>query len=94
MPKYNQLVISAQRAPKSALTHSRQPLGITTSTRSTQGQLQNGIQSQEKQHCPIHWQLLKMQMQTFIITSLLCALYFLERSKMLIIERQTDMVNK
>lgn len=94
MPKYNQLAIRAQHAPKSALTHSRHPLGITTSTRSTQGQLQNGIQSQEKQHCPIHWQLLKIQIQTFIITSLLYALYFLQRSKMPILERQTDMVNK
>ena len=94
MPKYNQLAFCTQRSPKSALTHSRQPLGITTSTRSTQGQLQNGIKSQEKQRCPIHWQLLKMQIQTFIITSLLCALYFLEWSKMLIIERQTEMVNK
>ena len=48
---------------------SRQSVGITTSIPSTQGQLQNGINSQGKQHCPIHWLLLKMQFQTFINTS-------------------------
>ena len=73
MPKYNQLAIRTQLAPKSTLKDSQQPLGITTSTRSTQGQLQKGNQSQEKQHCAIHWLLLKMQFQKFINTSLLCA---------------------
>ena len=34
-------------------------------------QLQNGANSQEKQHCPLYWLLLKMQFQTFINSSLL-----------------------
>ena len=50
------------------LTHSQQPLGITTSILSTQGQLQNGTNSQGIWHCPIHWLFLKMQFQTFINT--------------------------
>ena len=57
------------------LTHSQQPLGITTSILSTQGQLQNGTNSQGIWHCPIHWLLLKMQFQTFINTFITLRLF-------------------
>ena len=57
------------------LTHSQQPLGITTSILSTQGQLQNGTNSQGIWHCPIHWLLLKMQFQTFINTVITLRLF-------------------
>ena len=69
MPNYNPLAIRTKLAPQSIPTHSRQPLGITTSIPSTQGQLQDGVNSlQGIQHCPTHWLLLKMQCKTFINT--------------------------
>ena len=78
MPDYNQLAICTKVALKSTLAHSRlgQPQGIILSIPSTQGQLQNGINSQGKQHCLIHCLYLKTQFQTFINTSLAVLLLF------------------
>ena len=62
------LAIRTQLAPKSFLTHSQQPLEITTSIPSTQGQLQSRINSQrETALFKSLAQLLIMQFQTFII---------------------------
>ena len=66
--KLQSLPIRTQLTPQSTLTHCRQPLGITTSIPTTQGQLQNGINCPGKQNCPTHWLLLKLQFQTFINT--------------------------
>ena len=72
MPIYNPLATRTQLVPQSTLTHSRQPLGITTSIPFTQGQLQNGTNSQGIQHCPIHSLLLKMQFKHLLTLLLLC----------------------
>ena len=63
------LAFRTQLVPKSFLT---QPTAIRDYYKYifgyTQGQLQNGINSKGKQHCPNHWLLLIMQFQTLIIT--------------------------